>query len=102
MKKKLFFKLFIFAVIGAFVTVTSCKDYDDDIDRLDADLTVLKNSALEQADLTALQTQLTTSIAVVQTDLNTAKTNLAALQTSAATQADIDAAKEEILELVFC
>jgi predicted nucleic acid-binding Zn-ribbon protein len=97
MKKKLLFKLFIFAVIGAFVTVTSCKDYDDDISRLDADLTALKNSVLEQADLTALQTQLTASIAAVQTDLNAAKATLAALQGSAATQEDIDAAKAEVL-----
>jgi len=100
MKKKLFFKLFIFAVIGTLVTFTSCKDYDDDISRIDADLTALKNSALEQADLTALQTQLTASIATVQTDLNTAKANLAALQASAATKTQVDAAKAEVLAQV--
>jgi len=97
MKKKLLFKLFIFAVIGAFVTVTSCKDYDDDISRLDADLTALKNSALVQADLTALQSQLTTSIAAVQAELNAEKAKLAALQASAATKAEVDAAKAEVL-----
>ncbi|MFA5695395.1 MAG: hypothetical protein WC950_08595, partial [Proteiniphilum sp.] len=97
MKKKLLFKLFIFAVIGAFVTVTSCKDYDDDISRLDADLTALKTSALVEADLTALQTQLTSSIAAVQTDLNAEKTKLAALQASAATKAEVDAAKADVL-----
>lgn len=42
MKKKLFFKLFIFAVIGAFVTVTSCKDYDEDITDLQTQITSLK------------------------------------------------------------
>jgi hypothetical protein len=42
MKKKLFFKLFIFAVIGTFVTFTSCKDYDDDIDDLQSQITSLK------------------------------------------------------------
>ena len=42
MKKKLFFKLFIFAVIGAFVTVTSCKSYDDDITDLQSQITSLK------------------------------------------------------------
>jgi len=79
------------------VTVTSCKDYDDDISRLDADLTALKNSALVEADLTALQTQLTSSIAAVQTDLNAEKAKLAALQASAATKAEVDAAKADVL-----
>lgn len=100
MKKKLFFKFFIFAVIAAFVTVTSCKDYDDDISRIDADLSALKSSALAQADLTALKTQLETSIATVQTDLNAAKAKLTALEGSAATEEKIADAKEEILELV--
>ena len=44
MKKKLFFKLFIFAVIGAFVTVTSCKDYDEDITDLQSQITSLKTT----------------------------------------------------------
>lgn len=44
MKKKLFFKLFIFAVIGTFVTFTSCKDYDDDIDNLQGQITSLKTT----------------------------------------------------------
>jgi hypothetical protein len=44
MKKKLFFKLFIFAVIGAFVTVTSCKDYDDDITNLQDQITSLQTT----------------------------------------------------------
>lgn len=100
MKKKLFFKLFIFAVIGTLVTFTSCKDYDDDISRIDTELSSLKSSALAQADLTALKTQLETSIATVQTDLNAAKAKLTTLEGSAATEGDIDDAKEEILELV--
>ncbi|MCE5178857.1 MAG: hypothetical protein LLF81_06930 [Porphyromonadaceae bacterium] len=44
MKKKLFFKLFIFAVIGALVTVTSCKDYDEDITDLQDQITSLKTT----------------------------------------------------------
>jgi len=44
MKKKLFFKLFIFAVIGAFVTITSCKDYDEDITDLQDQITSLKTT----------------------------------------------------------
>jgi hypothetical protein len=98
MKKKLFFKFFVFAVIAVFVTITSCKDYDDDISRLDTDLSALKSSTLAQSDLSALKTQLDASIASVQTDLNAAKTNLATLQTAAATKADIDAAKAAVLE----
>lgn len=97
MKKKLFFKFFVFAVIAALVTVTSCTDYDDDISRIDADLSALKGTALAQADLTALKTQLETSITAVQTDLNAAKEKLTALEGSAATQEDIDAAKADVL-----
>lgn len=44
MKKKLFFKLFIFAVIGSLVTMTSCKDYDDDINDLQSQITSLKTT----------------------------------------------------------
>jgi hypothetical protein len=100
MKKKLFFKLFIFAVIGTLVTFTSCKDYDDDISRIDTELSSLKSTALAQSDLTALQTQLQTSITAVQTDLNAAKAKLTALEGSAATEEKIADAKEEILGLV--
>jgi len=53
-EKKLFFKLFIFAVIGTFVTFTSCKDYDEDIDRLDTDLAAVESSL--QAAVTELNT----------------------------------------------
>ena len=74
MKKKLFFKLFIFAVIGAFVTVTSCKDYDDDISNLTSDLAALK------ADLEKkIQDQKTTydkTIGDFQTDLGKVKEDL--------------------------
>lgn len=97
MKKSYFFKFFVFALVGALAILPSCKDYDDDISRLDADLTALKNSALVEANLTALQTQLTSSIAAVQTDLNAEKTKLAALQASAATKAEVDAAKADVL-----
>jgi predicted nucleic acid-binding Zn-ribbon protein len=79
------------------VTFTSCKDYDDDISRLDKDLADLKASAVAQSELTALQTQLTTAISAVQADLNTAKTTLATLQANAATKAELDAAKAEVL-----
>ncbi|MCE5205321.1 MAG: hypothetical protein LLF80_04345 [Porphyromonadaceae bacterium] len=44
MKKKLFFKLFIFAVIGALLTVTSCKDYDEDITDLQDQISSLKTT----------------------------------------------------------
>ncbi len=65
MKKKLFFKLFIFAVIGALVTVTSCKDYDEDISRLDTDLAAAESSL--QAAVTELNS-LKTQIAAAATD----------------------------------
>lgn len=77
MKKKLFFKLFIFAVIGALVTVTSCKDYDDDISRLDTDLAAAQSS-LQAAvtELNTLKTQIATKAdqSAVSQAVATAKT----------------------------
>lgn len=99
MKKKLFFKLFVFTVIAAFVTVTSCKDYDDDISKLNTELSALKAAAVSQSDLTALKTQLESSIASVNTELQAAKTELAALKGSAATKEELDAVKANITAL---
>lgn len=79
MKKKLLFKLFIFAVIGAFVTVTSCKDYDDDISRLE-----------EQS---ATKTALDAAIA----ELNSIKTQIAALPTDGDVAAAVATAKTEAI-----
>lgn len=90
MKKKLLFKLFIFAVIGAFVTVTSCKDYDDDISRLDTDLAAAESSLTAAvAELNTLKTQIaakadqsavTAAVAAAKTEaINTAKTEATAL-----------------------
>ena len=42
MKKKYFFKFFLFTVIATMVTFTACKDYDDDIDHLQDQITSLK------------------------------------------------------------
>lgn len=64
MKKKLFFKLFIFAVIGSLATMTSCKDYDDDIDNLQ-----------EQIDQLATKSDVDTKLNAQQTSLNTAQEN---------------------------
>lgn len=95
MKKKLFFKLFIFAVIAAFVTVTSCKDYDDDINKLDTELSTLKSTVLTESALNTVKTQLETSI-------NQTKTDLAAVKTKAdasASKAELDAAMALVVKL---
>ena len=42
MKKNLFLKVFLFTVIATMVTFTACKDYDDDIDHLQDQITSLK------------------------------------------------------------
>ena len=44
MKKSLFLKFFLFAVLATFVTFTSCKDYDDDIEKLETGLASLKTT----------------------------------------------------------
>lgn len=72
MKKKLFFKLFIFAVIGALVTVTSCKDYDDDISNLQ-----------DQIDKLATKAELTTQLTTLQSAVTAAQTAATAAQTKA-------------------
>ncbi len=72
MKKKLFFKLFIFAVIGALVTVTSCKDYDDDI-----------NNLQDQIDKLATKAELTTQLTTLQSAVTAAQTAATAAQTKA-------------------
>jgi len=73
MKKKLLFKLFIFAVIGAFVTVTSCKDYDDDI-----------NNLQDQIEKLASKDELTSQLSTLQSALTAAQT----AASNAATKAD--------------
>lgn len=91
MKKKLFFKIFVFAVIAAFATVTSCKDYDDDIKRLDGDLTSVKTLITDtKNDLKTLDGKVTT----LQGELDKAKEDLA----KCATKEELEAKAKEILE----
>lgn len=99
MKKSYFFKFFVMAVLAAFVTITSCKDYEDDISRLNTDLAAMKSDAVAKSELAALQTQLQSSITTTASDLAAAKASLATLQANSATQAKIDAAKAEILAI---
>ena len=64
MKNRLLLKLFAFAVIVGLAFTTSCKDYDDDISKVNSDLTALKTE-LEKK----LQDQKTTYDKAIQ-DLN--------------------------------
>lgn len=102
MKKSYLFKFFIFAVIAAFVTVTSCKDYDDDISRLDGDISAIKTDY--EAKINALKTELNSAvdgkIKTVSDEVTALKTKVATLEANSATKADIDAAKAEILAKV--
>ena len=92
MKKKLFFKIFVFAVIAAFATVTSCKDYDDDINKLNTELNAIKSELVKNSDLQALKTELEGKITALQTELN-------ALKNSAITQEQLDDAMETVVKL---
>ena len=93
MKKKLFFKFFIFAVIGAFVTFTSCKDYDDDISGLETSVSTVKS------DLTALQSSVTTAQSAATAAQSSATDALAkANEALAAAQAAGDAEAITALE----
>lgn len=92
MKKKLFLKFFVLAVIGAFVTFTSCKDYDDDISKLNSDLSALKADLVKKSELTELQTLLEGKISTLQGELNT-------LKGSAITQDKLDDAMALVVKL---
>ncbi|HHV84348.1 MAG TPA: hypothetical protein GXX42_00785 [Petrimonas sp.] len=92
MKKSYLFKFFVFAVIAAFVTITSCKDYDDDISRIDTELSAVKADLVKKSDLTALETALKGQIATLQTELN-------ALKGSVLTQEKLDAAMALVVKL---
>lgn len=82
--KKLFFKLFVFAVIGAFVTITSCKDYDDDIDNLQGQIDQLATKSDVDTKLNALQTSLTTAQTNASSALTKAEQALTAAQAALA------------------
>src|SRR5690554_5901338 len=88
MKKKFLFKFMVFAVIGSLVTMTSCKDYDDDISRLDTDLTAAQNSLTSAvAELNNLKAQIdaAASDSDVSTAVNTAKNDAIATAKTDAT-----------------
>lgn len=91
-KKKVFSYLFIgLLAVGATGTVTSCKDYDDDINNLQEQI----DKAALKSDVEALKTQLATAQATADaaqkkaeanaTDIGTVKTDLAAVKATATT-----------------
>ncbi|NLC86464.1 MAG: hypothetical protein GX680_05920, partial [Bacteroidales bacterium] len=107
MKKKLFFKFFVFAVIGALVTMTSCKDYDDDITRIDTGLNGVKSDLTSQ--LAAIKTEMNSSVdskvktvadglAAEKTELDKLKAELATLKASGASDEDIAALEKKIAD----
>ena len=74
-KKKIFGYLFMgLLAVGATGTVTSCKDYDDDINKNTADIQKL------QSDLAAQKTALESEISTLKSQLETANGTLTALK----------------------
>ena len=108
MKKELFFKFLVLAVIAAFVTFPSCKDYDDDISNLEGQISALKSELPSQ--ISAVKAELgpamDTKIAAANGEIASLKTKLAALEKdlanlanelgNSASQADLDALNEKI------
>lgn len=77
MKKSLFFKFFVLAVIAVFTTVTSCKDYDDDINNLKdqiAGLSTTLNEIKGKVDAGAVITKVETTATGVKVTLSDGKT----------------------------
>lgn len=99
MKKNLF-KFLVLAVLATFVTFTACKDYDDDINKLEGQISNLKTELPAKMD--AVKTELTAAIdakiKTVTDEITALKSKLAELEKNSATQADLDAVKKEILE----
>ncbi len=77
MKKNFFFKFFLFTVIAALVTVTSCKNYDDDIDALGKKIESLTGTS------TSMKAELEASIGTVRASAAAADAKAAAAQTVA-------------------
>lgn len=76
-KKKIFGYLFMgLLAVGATGTVTSCKDYDDDINKNTADIQKL------QSDLAAQKTALESEISSLKSQLETANGTLTTLQST--------------------
>lgn len=102
MNKKLISALFVGALLlGSTSALTSCKDYDDDINDLQAQI---DKKAL-QADVDALKTSLASATATATAAQTTANSALAAAQKAndavalKAAQADLDAAVKRIAAL---
>lgn len=94
-KKKIFGYLFMgLLAAGATGTVTSCKDYDDDINNNKSAIQAL------QSDLTKAKSDLESEISSLKTQLETANGTLTALSTKVdANAADITKAKSDIAGL---
>ncbi len=94
-KKKIFGYLFMgLLAVGATGTVTSCKDYDDDINNNKSAIATL------QKDLAAAKTSLETEISSLKTQLETANGKLTTLTSQVTTNtADITKAKSDIAAL---
>ena len=94
-KKKVFSYLFIgLLAVGATGTVTSCKDYDDDINNNKSAIQAL------QSDLAKAKTDLESEISSLKTQLETANGTLTALSGKVdANTADITKAKSDIAGL---
>lgn len=85
-KKKIFSYLFIgLLAVGATGTVTSCKDYDDDISNLQSQI----NKAALKTDLDNLSSQLTTAAQTASSAAQTAQEALTAANANKTSIADV-------------
>lgn len=90
MKKKVFSKLLMVALVATVGAFTSCKDYDDDINDLRSQINGLETSLKAAIDKNA--TDASNSLALLEQQLEKVKTAYA--DADAALQKELDAAKE--------
>lgn len=100
MRKQLLIKLFALAVIVG-IGFTACKDYDDDISRLDKELTAVKSDVTTKIDAAKneMQTAINNAISQANTKITALEAQVAKLKedvAKAATKAELEAAKAEL------
>ena len=94
-KTKFFSSLLVVILLASTSVFTSCKDYDDDIKKLQEQI---DNRALK-SELESLKTSLEAQIASVQNSLNTTKTELTAAINKKADQTTVDALASRVSTL---
>lgn len=102
MKRNFSFRFIMLALVAVLFTVTSCKDYDDDIKKIEAALEAYKAGAAN--DLKATKAELEKKITDLKGDVTTVagkvkalEEKVASVEANAATKKELEDAKKELM-----